>query len=216
MLWDGTVKKLHSLWSSTIVVVPKPDSSLRLWNDFHKQNAIFEFDSYPLTRVDKLIKRLAKARFNAMLDLTKGYWQVALTPSAWEKTAFSAASSHCKYFPSSLWPLQSSGNISVANGHRAVASPCLHCGASGQHCNSLHHLGGQSATTSGRYCHLLTSSDCQPPKIDHVILQLQEKKVEGHGKGVGRIYPQPTSKKQVCAFLSLAMHYICLCLTSLL
>lgn len=47
-----------------------------------------QFDSYPRPHVDELIDRLGKARFITTLDLTKGYWQVPLSPESKEKTAF--------------------------------------------------------------------------------------------------------------------------------
>lgn len=57
-------------------------------------NAISQVDSYPLHRVDELIERLGKAQLISTLDLMKGYWQVALTPAAQGKNAFSTVSSH--------------------------------------------------------------------------------------------------------------------------
>ena len=61
----------------------------RFCNDFHKLNAILEFDAYPMPKIEELIERLGNARFISTLDLTKGYCQVPLTPAALEKTAFS-------------------------------------------------------------------------------------------------------------------------------
>ncbi|KAM8939633.1 isocitrate dehydrogenase [NAD] subunit beta, mitochondrial [Pelodytes ibericus] len=85
MLELGVIEESHSQWSSPIVLVPKPDGSLRFCNDFRKLNEHSKFDAYPMPRVDELIEKLAQARFLSVLDLTKGYWQ---TKSAKEKTAF--------------------------------------------------------------------------------------------------------------------------------
>jgi len=68
--------------------VPKPDGFIRFCNDFRQLNAISKFDAYPMPQVDEIIERIGKARFITTLDLTKGYWQVALAPEAREKTAF--------------------------------------------------------------------------------------------------------------------------------
>jgi len=75
---------------SPIVLVPKPDSTIRFCNYFRKLNEIPKFDAYacPMPQIDELIEQLRTARFISMLDLTKGYWQVPLTPEAREKTAF--------------------------------------------------------------------------------------------------------------------------------
>lgn len=71
-------------------------------NNLQRLNAISEFNSYRLHRVDGLIERLAGAWFISTLDLTNGYWQVALTPAARLKTAFS--------------------DVPEADGHRVEAS----------------------------------------------------------------------------------------------
>uniref|UniRef100_A0A8C5M0U9 ribonuclease H n=1 Tax=Leptobrachium leishanense TaxID=445787 RepID=A0A8C5M0U9_9ANUR len=89
MLKLGVIEESHSEWNSPIVLVPKPDGSIRFCNDFRKLNSISKFDTYPMPRVDELIERLGKARYLTTIDLTKGYWQVPLTEQAKEKTAFS-------------------------------------------------------------------------------------------------------------------------------
>ncbi|XP_053473735.1 uncharacterized protein LOC128603132 [Ictalurus furcatus] len=97
MLRDHVIEESSSPWSSPIIVVPKPDGSMRLCNDFRRLNQVSEFDSYPLPRVDDLVEMLGRARFISTLDLTKGYWQVALAPEARPKTAFSTATGHWQY-----------------------------------------------------------------------------------------------------------------------
>lgn len=42
-------------FNSPIVVVPKPDGSMQLCNDFQKLKQVSEIDSYPLPRVDDLV-----------------------------------------------------------------------------------------------------------------------------------------------------------------
>ena len=88
MLEAGIIEESRSEWCSPIVLVPKPDGTVRFCNDFRQLNSISQFDAYPMPRVDELIERLGTARFISTLDLTKGYWQVPLTPEAKEKTAF--------------------------------------------------------------------------------------------------------------------------------
>ncbi len=89
MLDLGLIKESQSAWSSPIVLVPKPDGSTRFCNDYRKLNEISKFDTYPMPRIDELIERLGPACFITTLDLTKGYWQVPLTPEAKPKTGFS-------------------------------------------------------------------------------------------------------------------------------
>lgn len=70
MLNEGIIKPSNSPWSSSIVVVPKPDGSLWLCSDFWMLKA---FESYPLPRFNDLIERLGGAQFISTLNLMKSY-----------------------------------------------------------------------------------------------------------------------------------------------
>ncbi len=84
----GVIEESHSDWASPIVLVPKTDGSVRFCVDYRKVNAVSKFDAYPMPRVDELLDRLGTARFYSTLDLTKGYWQIPLSPLSKEKSAF--------------------------------------------------------------------------------------------------------------------------------
>ncbi len=88
MLEMGVIEESHSDWASPIVLVPKTDGSVRFCVDYRKVNAVSMFDAYPMPRVDELLDRLDTARFYSTLDLTKGYWQIPLSPLSKEKSAF--------------------------------------------------------------------------------------------------------------------------------
>ncbi len=88
MLEMGLIEESHSDWASPIVLVPKTDGSVRFCVDYRKVNAVSKFDAYPMPRVDELLDRLGTACFYSMLDLTKGYWQIPLSPLSKEKSAF--------------------------------------------------------------------------------------------------------------------------------
>ncbi|MGH0158407.1 UNVERIFIED_CONTAM: hypothetical protein FKN15_035412 [Acipenser sinensis] len=89
MLELGVIEPSRSEWCSPIVMVGKKDGSTRFCVDFRKVNAISKFDAYLMPRVDELLDRLGTAQLISTLDLTKGYWQIPLTQSSREKTAFS-------------------------------------------------------------------------------------------------------------------------------
>lgn len=89
---DLVVEEYHTARSSLIVLFAKPDGSIRFCNDYRKLNEISLFETYPMPWVDGLVERLGLPRIST-LDLTKGYWQVPLTPQAKEKTAFSTLES---------------------------------------------------------------------------------------------------------------------------
>ncbi len=88
MLDLGVIEESHSDWASPIVLVPKTDGSVRFCVDYRKVNAVSKFDAYPMPRVEELLDRLGTVRFYSTLDLTKGYWQIPLSPLSKEKTAF--------------------------------------------------------------------------------------------------------------------------------
>ncbi len=88
LLEMGVIEESHSDWASPIVLVPKTDGSVRFCVDYRKVNAVSKFDAYPMPRVDELLDRLGTTRFYSTLDLTKGYWQIPLSPLSKEKSAF--------------------------------------------------------------------------------------------------------------------------------
>lgn len=51
----GVIEPSSSDWSSPIVLVLKPDGSLRFCNDFRVLNAISRFDANPMPRFNELI-----------------------------------------------------------------------------------------------------------------------------------------------------------------
>ena len=86
MLRLRVIEESRSAWSSPVILVPKPEGTFRFCNDFRRLNEVSEFDAYPMPKVDELIE--PGTRYLTTLDLTKGYWQVPLTRTAREKTAF--------------------------------------------------------------------------------------------------------------------------------
>ena len=85
---SGLIEPSTSEWASPIVLVKKKDGTLRLCVDYRKLNAVSQADAYPMPRIDELIDRLGQARYITTLDLTRGYWQVPVSPESRTKTAF--------------------------------------------------------------------------------------------------------------------------------
>lgn len=75
MLEMGVIEKSDSPYASPIVLVRKPDGSVRFCVDFRKLNRITVFDPEPIPNPENLMARLAKAKYFTKIDLTKGYWQ---------------------------------------------------------------------------------------------------------------------------------------------
>ena len=101
MLDNDIIEPSQSSWSSPIVMVPKPDGSMRFCIDYRKVNAVTKTDSYPIPRLEDCIDRVGNSAFVTKIDLLKGYWQVPLTDRAKEISAFVTPEGlfQCKVMP---------------------------------------------------------------------------------------------------------------------
>ena len=55
LLQNDMAKPSNSSWSSTCILVPKPDGTSRLCTDFRRVNAVTKLDYFPLLRLDDCI-----------------------------------------------------------------------------------------------------------------------------------------------------------------
>ena len=88
LLDQGIIRPSKSPWAAPIVLVKKKDGTQRMRVDYRKLNKVTVNDPYPLPNIEELIANLGSSRFITTLDLTKGYYQVPVTPKHQEKTAF--------------------------------------------------------------------------------------------------------------------------------
>ena len=84
----GIIRPSTSPWAAPVVIVPKPDGTIRLCVDYRKLDSVTKMDAYPIPSMEKMIEKIASAKFISTIDLTKGYWQIPLETSTIEKSAF--------------------------------------------------------------------------------------------------------------------------------
>ena len=84
----GIIRPSCSPYSAPIVPIRKKDSSLRICVDYRKLNNVTLFDAYPAPHIDELFEQLGDAEYISRLDMSKGYFQVPLSPQSQEKSAF--------------------------------------------------------------------------------------------------------------------------------
>ena len=217
MLKLKVIEESNSPWSSPIVLVPKPDGSLRFCNDFRKLNEVSRFDAYPMPRVDELIERLGPARFVSTLDLTKGYWQVPLTERAKPKTAFATTEGLFQYTvlpfgvhgaPATFQRLMDK----VLRPHRDFAAAYLddiviHSTTWEAHIQHLEAVLGAlrraGLTANAKKCRIgLTETDYLGFTVGRGCVKPQAQKVERI-----RNWPRPVTKKNIKSFVGLVAYY---------
>lgn len=74
MLELGIIRPSTSPWASPVVVVPKPNGTIRFCVDYRRLNSVTKMDAYPILSMERMIEKVASAKFITTLDLMKGYW----------------------------------------------------------------------------------------------------------------------------------------------
>jgi transposase InsO family protein len=77
-------------WASPIVLIPKPDGSIRFCVDYRKLNTVTRKDCYALPRMDDCIDSLGDAKYFSTLDANAGYWQISVAKEDQDKTSFTS------------------------------------------------------------------------------------------------------------------------------
>jgi len=88
MLQTGVIEPSNSPWSSPVCMVKKKDETYRFCIDYRRLNEVTKKDAFPVPDVKDALDSLKSAKCFATLDLLSGYWQLALTPRARERSAF--------------------------------------------------------------------------------------------------------------------------------
>ena len=79
------IKADHSSWESPVVLVPKPDKSIRMCEDYKVSiNPWVKTDGYPLPTVQDLFATLAGGKFFSKIDLKQAYQQLEVGESSQE------------------------------------------------------------------------------------------------------------------------------------
>ena len=75
-------------WISSMVVVPKPNGTLRICLDPKDLNRALQRENYPLPTIEEVASRLHGAKVFTVLDVACGFWHVVLDEQSSFLTTF--------------------------------------------------------------------------------------------------------------------------------
>ena len=97
LLENGKISPSTSPYGASVLFVKKKDESLRMCIDYRALNSQTIQNRYALSRIDELFDRLHGAKVFSKLDLTSGYYQIAIDPKDRHKTAFRTRYGHYEF-----------------------------------------------------------------------------------------------------------------------
>lgn len=87
----GVICEVESPWKANVLLVRKKDNTMRPVVSFIGLNrVIINNDSFPLPRVDWMLRRLGSAKVFSSFDCLCGFWQLRVHPDDVHRTAFAA------------------------------------------------------------------------------------------------------------------------------
>ncbi|GBM34967.1 Retrovirus-related Pol polyprotein from transposon 17.6 [Araneus ventricosus] len=89
MLDLGVIEVGESDFSSPLILVEAPGRDPRPYTDYRKLNSVTRAEYFPLPNFEERVEAVASGKYITVIDLTKGYWQIPLSPQAQRYAAFS-------------------------------------------------------------------------------------------------------------------------------
>jgi len=97
LLKDGKVSPSTSPYGAPVLFTKKKDGGFRMCIDYRALNSQTVKNRYALPRIDDLLDQLHGAKCFSKIDLTSGYWQIAIAKPDRYKTAFRTRYGHYEF-----------------------------------------------------------------------------------------------------------------------
>jgi len=88
LLKKDLIEPSDSEWGAPVVMVTKPDGSIRFCVDYRKLNEVTKKDPFPIPRIRDILDALQGAQYFSTCDAVSGYYQMKMESESKEKTAF--------------------------------------------------------------------------------------------------------------------------------
>nr|XP_039248050.1 uncharacterized protein K02A2.6-like [Styela clava] len=87
---DGVISRVNEPtdWCAGMVVVPKPDGSVRIFTDLTHLNKAVKREKHPLPASEQILEQLSGSKVFSKLDAKSGFWQVKLAKESRLLTTF--------------------------------------------------------------------------------------------------------------------------------
>ena len=97
LLENNIIRESNSPWNSPVVVVAKKNGDIRMCVDYRNLNSVTDKEVFPIPDARHLFDNLQSNTVFSTIDLSKGYYQVAMHPKDIPKTAFATRKGHYEF-----------------------------------------------------------------------------------------------------------------------
>ncbi|GFY31184.1 retrovirus-related Pol polyprotein from transposon 297 [Trichonephila clavipes] len=84
----GVIEIGQSNYTSPLILVESPNKDPRPCVDYRRLNEITRAEFFPLPNMEEIVEKVSAAPYVTVMDLSKGYFQIPLTPRAQRYAAF--------------------------------------------------------------------------------------------------------------------------------
>ena len=84
----GIILPGESKYYSSIILIVNSNREPRPCIDYRKLNQVIRTEYFPLPNIEEWVEEIAPAKYITLLDLSRGYWQIPLSPKAQKLAAF--------------------------------------------------------------------------------------------------------------------------------